>query len=332
MTLESFLAERSASWDELQELLRRARGRPERLGVEGALRLGRAYRSAVADLSTARARFPGDPVVARLERLVLAGRQAVYGRRRSDIAPAAFALRRYWRLIAERPGILATSALAMFGPATLAALWAIHAPDKAIGLVPGAFQAAAHPHLHKLPGDASALAVLASGIFTNNIEVTFLAFAGGLLLGVGTLAVLAYNGVMIGALAGLTIQSGNFSVFLRYIVPHGVLELSCFTVAGAAGLRLGWALIDPGRLPRGVALAGQARPAVGIILGTVPWLVLAGLTEGFLTPHALPLADALAVGLLLGGGFWTLVLVRGGTRTPLRRRRGHRPPRSFSLT
>jgi len=309
--LNDFVAERNPEWEALAGELRRARGRPEKLGPDGALALGRRYRAAVADLAYARRRFPGDPVVGQLEQLVLTGRQAVYGRRGPSGSLLTFITTGYWRLVAERPTLLAASAIATFGPALLAALWALHDPAAAIGLVPGRFQAAAHPHLHAVPGSATTLAVFASSIFTNNIEVTILAFAGGLLLGLGSLVVLAYNGLMVGALAGLTIQSGNFAVFVRYVAPHGMLELSCITVAGAAGLRLGWAMIDPGRLPRGEALRLQARPAVMTILGTAPCLVIAGLTEGFVTPRALALPAALAVGLLLGGGYWSLVWLRG---------------------
>jgi uncharacterized membrane protein SpoIIM required for sporulation len=311
MNLKDFTGERGPEWDGLANALSEARGRPERLGVDGALELGRLYRAAVADLAYARRRFAGDPVVPRLEQLVLAGRQAVYGRRPRTGSMLGFITRDYWRLIAARRGVLGASALALFGPALLAALWAVHDPAAAIGLVPGRFRPAAHPHLHALPGGATTLGVLASSIFTNNIQVTFLAFAGGLLLGVGTLAVLAYNGVLLGALAGLTIQGGNFAVFVRYVAPHGMLELSCITVAGAAGLRLAWAMIDPGPLTRGEALRRQARPAVAIVIGTAPCLVVAGLTEGFITPHALALDAALAVGVGLGGGYWSLVWFRG---------------------
>jgi uncharacterized membrane protein SpoIIM required for sporulation len=311
VNLEAFLAERGPEWDSLEATLKRAGGRPERLGADGALQLGRGYRAAVADLALARRRYPGDPVVDRLERLVLAARQAVYGRRRSTGTLLAFATRRYWQLVAERPAMVALAALATFLPCLLAAAWALHDPGAALGLVPQQFQAAAHPHIHRLSIGATTQAALAGSIFTNNIQVTFLAFAGGLLLGVGSLAVLAYNGAILGALGGITLGAGNFAVFVRYIVPHGILELSCFTVAGAAGLRLGWALIDAGTLPRGESLRRAARPAVGMILGTAPCLIVAGLTEGFVTPHGLPLAAALAVGVALGGGFWTLVLVRG---------------------
>ena len=91
-------------------------------------------------------------------------------------------------------------------------------------------------------------------------------------------------------------------MFVRYVVPHGLLELSCFTIAGVAGLRLARALIDPGvRSPAARRCAREARGAVLMVLGTAPWLVIAGLTEGFVTPRALPLPAALAVGLGLGG-------------------------------
>jgi uncharacterized membrane protein SpoIIM required for sporulation len=311
VNLEAFLAERGPEWDNLEATLKRAGGRPERLGAHGALELGRGYRAAVADLALARRRYPGDPVVERLERLVLAARQAVYGRRRGAGTLLAFATQRYWQLVAERRGMLALAALATFLPCVLAAAWALHDPGAALGLVPQQFRAAAHPHIREFPFGATTQAALASSIFTNNIQVTFLAFGGGLLLGAGSLAVLAYNGVILGALGGVTLGAGNFAVFVRYIVPHGILELSCFTVAGAAGLRLGWALIDAGTLPRGESLRRAARPAVGMILGTAPCLIVAGLTEGFVTPRGLPLGAALAVGIFLGAGFWTLVFVRG---------------------
>lgn len=311
MNLSDFMATRGAAWDEFQDDLRRAKGRPERLGCDGSLEFGRRYRAVTADLAYARRRFAGDPVVARLERLVAEGAQAMYGRRRRSSSPLQFMLSGYWRLIGERPGPLAAAAFTTVASVVLAALWGMHDPAAALGLVPGRFRPAAQVHVHALPGGATTLAAGAGSIFINNIQVSFLVFAGGLLLGVGSFCVLAYNGLMVGALAGITLQAGNFGIFLRYVLPHGILELSCFTVAGAAGIRLGWALIDPGWLTRGESLRRQARPAVAMIIGTAPWLVLAGLIEGFVTPHALPLPAALTVGLVLGGAYWSLIFVRG---------------------
>jgi uncharacterized membrane protein SpoIIM required for sporulation len=118
--------------------------------------------------------------------------------------------------------------------------------------------------------------------------------------------------VLLGAVAGLAWGAGNGRPFAELVVAHGVLELSCIVVAGAAGLRLGWSLIDPGRLPRSLAVRQEARRAVLIALGTAPWLIVAGLVEGFLTPSGLGLANAIGIGVTLGVVFWGLVLWRGG--------------------
>jgi hypothetical protein len=99
MNLDAFLRDRGPSWDALERDLARSRGRPERLGIEQALAVGRSYRAVVADLALARRRFPGDPVVARLERLALAGRQAIYSERSGRVrALLEFVTRGYWRL------------------------------------------------------------------------------------------------------------------------------------------------------------------------------------------------------------------------------------------
>jgi uncharacterized membrane protein SpoIIM required for sporulation len=312
VNLNTFIRERSPEWDALAADLQRSRGRPERLGVQGALQFGRRYRAVAADLAMARSRFAGDPVLDRLASLTLRGRQAIYSERTRRIGSLwQFATRGYWRLVLARSGPLVLAALATAVPCVLAAVWAIHSPAAATGLLPARFAVGASPRSHPLALSAAGHAIFASSIFTNNIGVTFLVFAGGLTLGLVTLGVLAYNGIILGTLAGLTITTGKFALFTRLIVPHGILELSCFTVAGAAGLRMAWATIDPGSLSRAASLQHAARPAVGLVLGTAPVLVIAGLTEGFVTPEILPLAAALAVGLVLGLGYWGLALVRG---------------------
>lgn len=314
MNLETFLRERTPDWEELTGLLDRAGNRRRRLGADGALRLGALYRASVADLALARRRFAGDPLVERLERLVGRARQVVYGERATRRSVRAYVLTGYWREIRARPALLAIVLVAMFASTLLSALWAAGDPGAAVGLIPAAYRGAANPHVHDLPTGAANGAALSSQIYTNNIGVAFLAFAGGMLAGTVTLVVLVYNGLLLGTLAGLSAQAGTLGVFVRYVAPHGILELSCFAIAGVAGLRLAAALIDPGPLPRGEAVRRQARGAVALVLGTAPWLVLAGLTEGFITPSGLALGPALALGLGLGGLFWGLVLVRG--RTP----------------
>jgi uncharacterized membrane protein SpoIIM required for sporulation len=154
-------------------------------------------------------------------------------------------------------------------------------------------------------------ATLAGQILTNNIQVSFVAFAGGILAGVGTTLVLLYNGALIGGVAGLTVEAGRMGPFLSLVAPHGVLELSVIAVSGAAGFTVGWALVDPGRRSRRVALGLGARRGAEIVLGTMPWFVVAGVVEGFVTPTSLPLAGAIAVGLLVAAPYWVLVFWRG---------------------
>jgi uncharacterized membrane protein SpoIIM required for sporulation len=313
MNLERFLAVREPVWNELEQLATSSRGRAERLGPQGALRLGELYRMAAADLAVARRRWPTDPSVARLENLVGRARSLVYQSTSRRASLRSFFGSDYWRLTAERPIALLVAAALLFGPGLLAGAWSLQDPGAAGGLVPAQYRSVTEPR------DAGAdlglsveeQAAFSSAIFTNNIQVTFLAFAGGIAAGLGTALLLVYNGVLLGTVAGLSIQAGNGGALYQLVVAHGILELSCIVVGGAAGLRLGWALIEPGTRSRRAALASQARSAVLVVLGTMPWLVLAGLVEGFLTPAGTGTGVVTTVGFALGIVYWMLVVVRG---------------------
>ncbi len=310
--LDQFVQERASSWAELERLADASR-KPRALGVDGVRRLGASYRSAAADLAYARRQFAGDPVVARLEQLVHRGRRAVYGSASAQQSFREFASRGYWRRIRERPLLLLCSVLCLALPTGLAGYWAWRDPGRASGLVPTAYQSVTEPRQsgQDLGQSADEESNIAARIFTNNIQVTLLAFGGGLLLGVGTLLVLLYNGLLLGAVAGLAIGAGNGRPFFELVLAHGVLELSCIAVAGMAGLRVAAAIVDPGTRERGAALREEARAATEIVLGTAFWLVVAGLVEGFLTPAGKGLTVVLIVGFGLGALFWGLVLWRG---------------------
>jgi uncharacterized membrane protein SpoIIM required for sporulation len=313
--VERFSSDRQAGWAQLEALVRKAGGRPERLGPDGVRELGARYRAAVADLALARRRFPSDPVTARLERLVAGARQAVYGSRRSRPSLRAFFSHGYWRRVRERPVALAVAAALLFGTAALAMLWGATDPGAAAGVVPGDFIDAAQPPRGDRGLSAADAAAFSSQIFTNNIQVTLVAFAGGITAGLATALSLILNGLILGAVLGLSIDAGTTGDILRLIVAHGVLELSCIVVAAAAGLRMGWALVEPGRRTRRDALVDEARAAVVIAVGTAPWLVVAGLVEGFVSPSGLAPGTVTAVGLGLGALYWGLVLWRGRPAT-----------------
>jgi uncharacterized membrane protein SpoIIM required for sporulation len=314
MDADRFTRERQAGWDELADLVRRAGTRPQGLGAEALLRLGRRYRAAAADLALARRLFPGHPVTRLLERLVTEARQSVYATEARRRSLRTFLATGYWQRVLERPLMLGIALALLFVPMALAAVWAVDDPAAAIGIVPGDFQAAVEPGSHTGAPATDEAAAASSALYTNNIRVTFLAVAGGVLLGLGTAAVTVFNGGLIGAIFGLTIENGAFNELLRFVLPHGLLELTCIVVSAMAGLRLGWAIVDPGQLTRGASLRREARTAIEIVLGTMPWLVLAGLIEGFVSPRQLPLPAALVVGLIAAGAYWTLLFRRGHAR------------------
>jgi uncharacterized membrane protein SpoIIM required for sporulation len=276
-------------------------------------RLGACYRATAADLALVRRRFPSDPTVFRLEQLVQRGRQAVYHTTPKTASMREFVSHGYWRRVRERPVLLACAIAFLMVPTLLAGYWAWRDPGPASGLAPDSYQAVTEPREagQDLGVSVDDQAELATKIFTNNIKVAFLAFAGGILLGLGTLYVLLYNGMLIGAIAGLAVGAGNAKPFFELVLAHGVLELSCIAVAGLAGLRLASAIIDPGNRERGRALREEARAAVEIVLGTAAWLVVAGLVEGFITPAGTGLTTVLIVGFGLGALYWGLVIWRG---------------------
>ncbi len=311
MTLDRFERERSGGWRALEAALGKARGKPERLGAAGVLELGGLYRTAAADLALARRLFPGDPLTGRLEALVVRARAVVYADVGRRLSPREFVTRGYWRLVRERRLALIVAATLFIGATASALVWGILDPDAAAGLVPGVFIDGADPPRGDRGLTTSQSAAFSSEIFTNNIQVTFMSFAAGLLFAVGGAFLLVYNGLIFGAVLGVAAAHGNLDQVLRLVVAHGVLELSCIVIAAAAGLQMGWALVSPGPLTRRAALATQARPAMAVVLGTAPWLVVAGLVEGYVSPAGWGGAGPYIVGLLLGLAFWSLIALAG---------------------
>ena len=313
MNVDRFVAERTDAWSELEELVARARAKPERLGAAGVRRLGALYRSAAADLATGRRLFPREPAIERLAALVGRARHLVYDTGATRESLRDFVSRGYWRRIRERPALLAVAALLLLAPAVAAWVWALTDPAAAAGLVPSAFRSVTEPQEagRSLGLSGAESLAFSTQIFVNNIRVVLLAFAAGMTAGIATGYVLVTNGLLLGAVGGLAAGAGNGERFTELGVAHGVLELALIVVGAAAGLRVGWAIVDPGHRRRGEAAAAEAKVAIEIALGTAAWLVLCGLVEGFVTPAGHGLAVNTAVGIGIAVVFWTLVVWRG---------------------
>jgi uncharacterized membrane protein SpoIIM required for sporulation len=139
----------------------------------------------------------------------------------------------------------------------------------------------------------------------NNVSIGFRTFASGLLAGVGTAFVLVFNGVVFGVVAGHLQAVGHGDPFWRFVAGHSAPELVAIVIAGAAGLRLGLALLAPGRLRRADALAQAGRVGAQLCLGILAMLVFAAFVEAFWSSTgSIPAPVKFAV----GGALWALVL------------------------
>jgi uncharacterized membrane protein SpoIIM required for sporulation len=154
----------------------------------------------------------------------------------------------------------------------------------------------------------------------NNVGIAFRCFATGVLFGLGSVFFLVFNGLQIGAVAGLLTASGRGFNLLTFVATHGAFELTAIVIAGTAGLVMGYALVDTGGRRRFDSLRAKARDIVQMVMGAALMLLLAALIEGFWSPSSLPpsvkLSVAAALYLLVG-----VYLARAGADEPAPRPR-----------
>jgi uncharacterized membrane protein SpoIIM required for sporulation len=164
-------------------------------------------------------------------------------------------------------------------------------------------------------------------IMGNNIRVAILAFGGGVAFGLFTIYMLIANGLILGGVLGIASHYGMIDPLLKFIVGHGVIELSVIFIAGGAGLQLGWALVNPGRYRRLDALALSARKVLILVVAAIPLLIIAGLIEGFFSPTDSPFVLHLAVGVVSGLVLYSYLLLTGWT---IRQNRAAKPISSLA--
>jgi uncharacterized membrane protein SpoIIM required for sporulation len=149
-------------------------------------------------------------------------------------------------------------------------------------------------------------------IMTNNIQVSFMALAGGASAGLLTLYVLVMNGLSLGGLMGLCFHYDVGWRLLNFVIGHGVIEFTVIFMAAGAGLRMGWAIVHPGAQTRRDALILATREAIVLAGGAIPLLIIAGTIEAFVSPLFDPLYSIIAA--LVSGTFAYAWLLLGGRR------------------
>jgi uncharacterized membrane protein SpoIIM required for sporulation len=138
----------------------------------------------------------------------------------------------------------------------------------------------------------------------NNVGIAFRTFASGIFLGLGSIFFLVYNGLVLGAVAGHIVNAGLAPRFFSFVIGHGAFELTAIVISGMAGVRLGLAILAPGRLGRGAALESAGRSSLRLVWGVAGLLVVAAFVEAFWSS-----SEFLSVGMkfLAGGIFWSIV-------------------------
>ncbi len=311
MKLPQFLEAGQPRWDELRDLCARAGRRAEKLGAARLRRFVDLYRATSADLAMARRLFPNDPILPTLEQLVVRARGLLFDRSGRRESVASFFGRAYWELIAGRWRQMALAGALLLLPAAFGAVWAAADPDRVAAVLPPDFLWVTEAGSTDQGYGTAGLVGFSTYVMQNNIRVTLLALVMGVTWGLMTGYIVVQNGLILGAVAGLAFQAGNGEVFTAAVAAHGFLELSCIVIGGGTGLSLGRAILRPGNLTRRESLGAEARSAALIALGTIPWLVLAGVIEGFVSRTGTPWGPALAIGVVVGGGFWFLVWFQG---------------------
>ncbi len=313
--MNRFLEEKKDNWQRLEDLLAMAGGSKLRALSRVEVReFGELYRRAESDLAIARAETRDAKLINYLNSLVIRAHGKIYRADSEGVGmiwkffttdfPVAFRASRRFFLIA----FLVFTISAVFSG------WLSYV-DPNFATVVGVEETASMARSNNMWWMSlnEANQIGASLILKNNIQVTFLAFAWGALLGVGSLYILMMNGVSIGGVVGACYR-GNADFadqLVTFMVGHGVIELSAIFMAGGAGMMIGYAIINPGDLTRGQALKKKGMEAARIIIGCACLLVIAGIIEGFLSPSNLPAPVKFATGIFTGIVMYSYLFIAG---------------------
>ncbi|HEX5835849.1 MAG TPA: stage II sporulation protein M [Pyrinomonadaceae bacterium] len=320
MPSDKFISQRKNAWQRLEDLLKLLdHASLKRLGRDEVRELGRIYRRTASDLAIARAESRDPRLVNYLNSLVIRAHGRIY---RAD-AQGGKRIRRYfthelpqtfrrtWRYT-----FVSFAVFFVFGALSFAATRYDPEFSELVGVSPSFRELYVETKTHWWESLNDQNQIGASGIMTNNIQVTIYTFAFGAILGVGTLFILAYNGAAIASVLALTYNAGFGNDLVTFMVAHGVIELSCIFIAGGAGLLIGSAMIMPGDLTRADALRTRGMEAVRLMIGVALLLVVAGTIEGFVSPAEIDPRIKYSIAAVTGLALYSYLLFVGREDEP----------------
>lgn len=328
MTKQRFLQQRRPAWRRFEQLLKRQTLGSSLASAAEIAEFSKLFRELSNDLAVIQSRDWGQGLGSYLNDLVARGHHTLYratpGGSRQFIT---FVMQGFPRLFRANAGYFAVAVLLFFAP--LGITWAVVQNDSTVALriVPAEQlemydemysqekSSSEENHVDAVEGEFGEQRAAMAGFYVqHNVGIALQCFSRGILLGLGTIYTLLFNGIVIGGVAGYVLSQGHHEKFLSFVVSHGSFELTAIAVAGGAGLMIGDAALHPGNRTRLEALRVRGLEAVQIAAGAAVMLVIAAMIEAFWSPAPIPAVLKYTV----GGVLWCLValylLLSGGRR------------------
>jgi uncharacterized membrane protein SpoIIM required for sporulation len=288
-----WIAKRRPHWDRLALLLSQS----GEGGSSGLARLSRGelremallYRQMAADLSVLRQDPTARAHAQHVNQLLARAHHIIYSGRKTSLLAFFRFLHEDYPAIFQRqlPYVLASLAVSVAW-GVLGAVITNARPEFMRHFVGPQMIATMERHQMWTQSVISVAPLASSAIMTNNLAVSFVTFAGGIVFGLGTFFYLYMNGMMLGVIGAACHQFGMSLALWSFVAPHGSLELPSIIIAGGAGFRLGHAMLFPGELRWRESVARGGIEATQLVSGIIPLLIVAGCLEGFLSPSHVP--------------------------------------------
>ncbi len=227
-------------------------------------------------------------LVDQLEDIVVRSQQQLYRRKEGSwLHFIGFIVRDFPQLVRQEKWVIAASTLLFYLPVLMLWLGTLYAPELVFTVIDpdqtSNMESMYNPE-NRVLGEARESDTnwhMFGFYIQNNISVAFRTFASGLFLGIGSGFFLVYNGALFGAVAGHLINVGYQTPFFTFVIAHCSFEITAIVLAGAAGLKLGYAILSPGQYSRVEALRTAAGIAIRLVYGVIIMLIIAAFIEAF---------------------------------------------------
>ena len=296
-----WILKRRPYWDRLSSLLAQSDSSGlDQLSRAELQEMALLYRQVAADLSELRQDPTSRPYAQHVNQLLARAHHIIYSGQKTNLLTIFRFLRDEYPAIFQRQiGYVAASLLVSTAFGLLGAALTSARPEFMRHFVGPEMIATMERHTMWTESVVSVAPLASSAIMTNNLSVSFITFAGGIVFGLGTFLALFQNGIMLGVI-GAACHHYEMSLALwSFVAPHGSLELPSILIAGAAGFRLGHSMLFPGPLRWKESVARGGVEATQLVSGIIPLLVIAGSLEGFFSPSHAPIWLKFTVGGLL---------------------------------